>query len=118
MNPAQTLWDRPRIYFGMTAVALLLPLVGCTGNASYQVRPFYSPDLHKMVCCEASVESSRDISTVSVEAIKAGDDYTIRFDESGVSASSPISANTAAVSAVAGAVAATANAAAKLAIKP
>lgn len=92
-------------------------LSGCAGQATYQVRPFYSPDLHKMVCCEASVSSSRDIATVTVDAVKTGGDYQIHFSETGVSASAPINANTAAVSAVAGAVTATANAAAKLSIK-
>ena len=92
-------------------------LSGCAGQATYQVRPFYSPDLHKMVCCEASVSSSRDIATVTVDAVKTGDDYKIHFSETGVSASAPINANTAAVSAVAGAVTATANAAAKISIK-
>lgn len=96
---------------------MAVALSGCAGQATYQVRPFYSPDLHKMVCCEASVSSSRDIATVTVDAVKTGDDYQIHFSETGVSASAPINANTAAVSAVAGAVTATANAAAKLSIK-
>lgn len=96
---------------------MAVALSGCAGQATYQVRPFYSPDLHKMVCCEASVRSSRDIATVTVDAVKTGDDYQIHFSETGVSASAPINANTAAVSAVAGAVTATANAAAKLSIK-
>jgi hypothetical protein len=100
------------------AVALLIPLAGCAGQASYQVRPFYSPDLHQMVCCEAVVQSSRDIQSVTVDAVKTGSDYQIHFTESGVSSSAPISANTAAVSAVAGAVTATANAAAKFSLKP
>lgn len=101
------------------AIALLCcALAGCAGQAEYQVRPFYSPDLHKMVCCEASVSSSRDIATVTVDAVKTGDDYQIHFSESGVSASAPINANTAAVSAVAGAVTATANAAAQFSLKP
>lgn len=98
-------------------VCVAVALSGCAGQATYQVRPFYSPDLRKMICCEASVSSSRDIATVTVDAVKTGDDYQIHFSETGVSASAPINANTAAVSAVAGAVTATANAAAKLSIK-
>ncbi|VWC89633.1 hypothetical protein BLA17378_04477 [Burkholderia aenigmatica] len=101
-------------------IALLacVMLAGCAGHASYDVRPFYSAELGRMVCCAATVESSRDIQSVTVDAIKTGDDYTIHFSESGVNASAPISANTAAVSAVAGAVTATANAAAKFSLKP
>lgn len=99
------------------ACAAGMALAGCAGQATYSVRPFYSEDLRAMVCCEASVSSSRDIATVTVDAVKTGDDYQIHFSETGVSASAPINANTAAVSAVAGAVTATANAAAKLSIK-
>ncbi|NPT59129.1 hypothetical protein [Paraburkholderia elongata] len=101
------------------ALALLVcSLAGCAGQAAYSVKPFYSPDLKKMVCCEAVVSSSRDIATVTVDAVKTGDDYQIHFSESGVSSSAPISANTAAVSAVAGAVTSAANAAVKFSIKP
>jgi hypothetical protein len=101
------------------ALLCLAPLAlgACVGQAQYQVRPFYSPDLHKMVCCEAIVSSSRDIAAVSVDAVKTGDDYRIHFEESGVSASAPINANTAAVSAVAGAVSNVAVTAAKFSIK-
>lgn len=95
-----------------------LALAGCAGTASYSVRPFYEPNTKQMVCCEAVVESSRDIQSVTVDAVKTGADYQIHFTESGVSSSAPIAANTAAVSAVAGAVTATANAAAKFSLKP
>jgi hypothetical protein len=102
-----------------SALAVLcLGLSACAGAASYSVKPFYSPELGKMVCCEAAVSSSRDIASVTVDAVKTGDDYQIHFSESGVSATAPIQANTAAVSAIAGAVTATANAAAKFSLKP
>ena len=89
-------------------------LSGCAGQATYQVRPFYSPDLHKMVCCEASVSSSRDIASVTVDAVKTGDDYQIHFSETGVSASAPINAQSQTVGAVAGAISNTAISAAKI----
>jgi len=100
------------------AALLCCALAGCAGQSSYTVRPFYNEDLKQMVCCEAIVNSSRDIASVSVDAVKTGSDYQIHFTETGVSATQPIQANTAAVAAVAGAVTATANAAAKLTLKP
>ena len=96
------------------ALLLCLCLGGCAGQAAYSVRPFYSPDLHKMVCCEASVSSSRDIAAVTVDAIKTGDDYRIHFEESGVNASAPIAAQSQTVGAVAGAISNTAISAAKI----
>jgi hypothetical protein len=102
----------------MIRVALALAVValpGCAGHAEYSVKPFYSPDLHKMVCCEASVSSSRDIASVTVDAVKTGDDYRIHFAESGVSAAAPITAQSRSVSAVAGAVSNAAAAVIKLA---
>ena len=96
------------------ALLLCLCLGGCAGQAAYSVRPFYSPDLHKMVCCEASVSSSRDIASVAVDAVKTGDDYQIHFSETGVSATSPITAQSQAVGAVAGAISNTAISAAKI----
>ena len=102
----------------VVALLCLAGLSGCAGQSEYDVRPFYSPDLHKMVCCAASVSSSRDIATVTVDAVKTGDDYQIHFSESGVSSSAPINANTAAVSSVAGAVTAVATTAAKFSLKP
>ena len=89
-------------------------LSGCAGQATYQVRPFYSPELHKMVCCEAAVSSSRDIASVTVDAVKTGDDYQIHFSESGVSATSPITAQSQTVGAVACAISNTAISAAKI----
>ncbi|WP_434715528.1 hypothetical protein [Paraburkholderia sp. A3RO-2L] len=98
--------------------ALALSLAACAGQSTYDVRPFYSDQLGKMVCCEATVTSRRDVQSVTVDAVKTGDDYRIHFSETGVSSSAPISANTAAVSAVAGAVTAAANAAAQFSLKP
>lgn len=97
-----------------TLACAAVALSGCAGQAAYSVRPFYSPDLHKMICCEASVSSSRDIASVTVDAIKTGDDYQIHFSESGVSATAPITAQSQTVGAVAGAISNTAISAAKI----
>jgi hypothetical protein len=99
----------------MKAVVLALLLTGCAGQASYQVRPFYSPDLKQMVCCEAIVTSSRNIQSVQVDAVKTGTDYQIHFTETGVNASAPIAAQSQSISAVAGAVSNTTAAVVKLA---
>jgi len=86
------------------APLICIYLCGCAGQAAYSVKPFYSPELGKMVCCEASVNSSRDIASVTVDAVKTGDDYQIHFSETGVSATAPIQAQGVTTSAVAGAV--------------
>lgn len=101
----------------MIRAALLLPLVlsACAGTATYTVKPFYEPNTKQMVCCEADVESSRDVGSVTVDAVKQGADYQIHFTETGVSATAPIAAQSQSVSAVAGAVSSAAAAAIKLA---
>ena len=96
------------------ACAAGMALAGCAGQATYSVRPFYSEDLRAMVCCEASVSSSRDIATVTVDAVKTGNDYQIHFSETGVSATAPITAQSQTVGAVAGAISNTAISAAKI----
>ncbi|RIJ85025.1 hypothetical protein RSP822_18345 [Ralstonia solanacearum] len=101
------------------AIALLLPLAGCAGQAAYSVRPFYEEHLQRMVCCEAMASNSKDIASLSFDlATQPEGIVTVHFSESGVGATAPIQANTAAVSAVAGAVTATANAASKFSLKP
>jgi hypothetical protein len=98
--------------------ALALSLAACAGQSTYDVRPFYSDQLGKMVCCEATVVSRRDVQSVTVDAVKTADDYQIHFTETGVSATAPITANATIVSAVAGAVTSAANAAAQFSLKP
>ncbi|WP_432734693.1 hypothetical protein [Ralstonia solanacearum] len=63
--------------------------------------------------------NSKDIASLSFDLATQPDGIvTVHFSESGVGATAPIQANTAAVSAVAGAVTATANAASKFSLKP
>jgi len=91
----------------MSRLALALTvaaLCGCAGHAEYSVKPFYEPAVGKMVCCAATVSSSRDIASVTVDAEKTGDDYRIHFSETGVSATAPITAESQSTAAVAGAV--------------
>lgn len=82
------------------ALAMLVSLAGCS---TYSVRPFYDPAAGREVCCSALVTSTRNVASASVDVIKQGENYTIHFSESGVSASVPITAGGTAVGAVAGA---------------
>lgn len=99
-------------------LALLLCLTGCAGQAAYSVKPFYSPDLKKMVCCEATVLSRRDVQSVTVDAVKTGDDYQIHFTETGINATAPIAAAGVTASAISSAVSNVAITAAKFSLKP
>jgi hypothetical protein len=99
-----------RLSLALTLVALS----GCAGHAEYSVKPFYEPAVGRMVCCDATVSSSRDVAAVTVDAIKTGDDYRIHFTETGVSATAPIAAESQSTTAVAGAVSNAAVAAIKL----
>ncbi|PVX61213.1 hypothetical protein [Paraburkholderia unamae] len=97
------------------AALLALCLSGCAGQASYDIRPFYDEASKQVLCCAATIENSKDISTVTVHVQKTADGYTLDFAENGVGATAPIQANTAAVAAVAGAVSNTAAAVIKVA---
>jgi hypothetical protein len=97
--------------------AAVLALSGCAGVATYNVRPFYETTLQKVICCEAVITNGKDISSVSVDVAKTGDDYTIHFQESGVGATAPVTAQGAVVSNVATAVSNAAAAAIKLSPK-
>ncbi|MCL6469888.1 MAG: hypothetical protein I4O48_16455 [Ralstonia sp.] len=100
----------------IAALALLLPLTGCAGQAAYSVRPFYEEHLQRMVCCEAMASNSKDIASLSFDLVTQSDGVvTVHFSEAGVGATAPINANTAVVSAVAGAVSNVSAAAIKLA---
>ncbi|CAE6837845.1 hypothetical protein [Paraburkholderia nemoris] len=96
----------------------LLALAGCAGEATYDVRPFYDAASKQVICCAASISNGKDISSVTVHVQKTADGYQLDFAETGVGATAPIAANTAAVSAVAGAVTSAAGAAAKFSLKP
>lgn len=100
------------------AFALLLCLTGCAGEATYDVRPFYDGASKQVLCCAATISNGKDISSVTVHVQKTADGYQLDFAETGVGATAPIAANTAAVSAVAGAVSNVAVTASKFSLKP
>lgn len=96
-----------------------LALAGCAGTAHYTVEPFYEPTAQKLVCCRAEAFSGKDVSAVSFDlSMQPGGSITVHFTETGVGATAPIQANTAAVAAVAGAVSNVAVTAAKFSLKP
>ncbi|WP_321913606.1 hypothetical protein [Paraburkholderia sp. J11-2] len=97
------------------AALLALCLSGCAGQAAYDIRPFYDEASKQVLCCAATIENSKDISSVTVHVQKTADGYTLDFAEQGVGATAPIQANTAAVGAIAGAVSNTAAAVLKVA---
>jgi hypothetical protein len=96
----------------------LLALAGCAGEATYDVRPFYDAASKQVICCAATIANGKDISSVTVHVQKTADGYLLDFAETGVGATAPIAANTAAVTAVAGAVSNVAVTAAKFSLKP
>jgi hypothetical protein len=99
------------------AVALLCcALAGCAGTATYSVEPFYQPDLKQMVCCRASAQNGKDISSLTFDlSMTPGNTITVHFSELGVGATAPITAQSQATTAIAGAVSSAAAAAIKLA---
>lgn len=98
------------------AVALVLVgiLSGCAGIATYSVKPFYDDASKQVICCEALITNGKDIATINVDITRTNDTYTIHFQESGVGATAPVTAQGAVVSNVATAVSNTAITAAKL----
>lgn len=100
------------------SLVLLCLLGGCAGQATYDVRPFYDAASKQVLCCAASIANGKDISSVTVHVQKTADGYQLDFAETGVGATAPIAANTAAVTAVAGAVSNVAVTAAKFSLKP
>ncbi len=95
------------------ALALASLLSGCAGIATYSVRPFYDTTSQKVICCEAIITNGKDIATVNVDITRTNDTYTIHFQESGVGATAPVTAQGAVVSNVATAISNTAVSAAK-----
>ena len=96
-------------------VLCCLLLSACAGTASYSVHPFYEPNLKKMVCCAAEASNSKDIATLSFDLSTATDGVvTVHFNETGVGATAPITAQGAVTSAVAAAISNTAISAAKI----
>jgi len=96
----------------------LAVLSGCAGTATYSVKPFYEPNLKKMVCCEAIAFNGKDISALSFDLTASVDGVvTVHFQETGVGATAPVTAQGAVVSNVATAVSNAAAAAIKLSPK-
>lgn len=96
----------------------VLTLSGCAGQAAYSVRPVYEPALQKMVCCEAIALNSKDIDALTFDlSIDPGGTVTVHFNETGVGATAPVTAQGAVVSNVAAAVSNAAAAAIKLSPK-
>lgn len=97
---------------------VVIALSGCAGQAAYSVRPFYEPNLQKMVCCEAVALNSKDIASLSFDlAVEPSGTVTVHFNETGVGATAPVTAQGAVVSDVAAAVSNAAAAAIKLSPK-
>jgi hypothetical protein len=88
----------------MKAALLALCLTGCAGTATYSVKPFYEPNLQKMVCCEAIAFNGKDISTLSFDLTTSVEGVvTVHFSETGVGATAPVTAQGAVISNVANA---------------
>ena len=80
----------------------VVALSGCAGQAAYSVRPFYEPNLQKMVCCEAIALNSKDIATLQFDlAVDPAGTVTAHFNETGVGATAPTAAQGAVISNVA-----------------
>lgn len=102
----------------MSLCIAMLTLSGCAGQAAYSVRPFYEPNLQKMVCCEAVALNSKDIGALTFDLSATPDgQVTVHFNETGVGATAPVAAQGAVVSDVAAAVSNAAAAAIKLSPK-
>ncbi|WP_406867199.1 hypothetical protein [Paraburkholderia fungorum] len=99
----------------MKAALLALCLTGCAGQAAYSVKPFYEPNLRRMVCCEAVALNSKDIAALSFDLTTSVDGVvTVHFNETGVGATAPTAAQGAVISNVATAVSNAAAAAIKI----
>ena len=94
------------------ASAVCLTLSACVGTARYEVRPFYDPT-GRLICCEASVSSSKDVGSVTVRVTNTAEGFTLDFAETGVSASAPITAGGGIASSISAAVTSAAAAAIK-----
>lgn len=80
----------------------IVALSGCAGQAAYSVRPFYEPNLKKMVCCEAVAVNSKDISALTFDLTTSADGpVVVHFAETGVGATAPTAAQGAIISNVA-----------------
>ncbi|WP_087688024.1 hypothetical protein [Pandoraea sp. PE-S2R-1] len=88
-------------------------LAACAGTARYEARPFYD-SAGRLICCQASVWSSKDVGAVTVRVTNTTEGFTLDFAETGVSASAPITAGGGIASSISSAVTSAAAAAIKL----
>ncbi|VVE55222.1 hypothetical protein PCO31111_05024 [Pandoraea communis] len=95
------------------ACAVCTSLAACAGTARYEVQPFYDAT-GRLICCAASVSSSKDVGTVTVRVSNTPDGFSLDFGETGVSASAPIAAGGGIASSISTAVTSAAVAAIKL----
>ncbi|VVE49195.1 hypothetical protein [Pandoraea terrigena] len=95
------------------ACAAGLALAACAGTARYEVRPFYD-STGRLICCAASVSSSKDVGAVTVRVSNTPTGFALDFGETGVSASAPIAAGGGIASSISTAVTSAAVAAIKL----
>lgn len=95
------------------ASAVCLALSACVGTARYEVRPFYD-STGRLICCAASVSSSKDVGAVTVRVSNTPTGFALDFGETGVSASAPIAAGGGIASSISTAVTSAAVAAIKL----
>lgn len=95
------------------ACACGLALSACVGTARYDVRPFYD-STGRLICCQASVSSSKDVGAVTVRVSNTPEGFSLDFGETGVSASAPITAGGGIASSISAAVTSAAAAAVKL----
>ncbi|KDR41580.1 hypothetical protein [Caballeronia glathei] len=80
------------------------------------MKPFYEPNTKQIICCEASAQNGKDISSLTFDLSMAPDStVTVHFAENGVGATAPLNAQGAVISNVAGAASNAAAAAIKLA---
>lgn len=102
----------------MIRALLCLPVIalaGCAGTAVYSVQPFFEPNTGKIVCCQASAQNGKDISSLTFDlSMLPNNTVTVHFQESGVGATAPLTAQGAVISNVATAAGNTAAAIVKL----
>lgn len=98
------------------ALAVACALSACAGTAVYSVQPFYEPDTGKIVCCQASATNGKDIQSLTFDlSMQPNNTVTVHFQETGVGATAPLTAQGAVISNVATAAGNTAAAIVKLA---
>jgi hypothetical protein len=108
----------PSLLVRLALVALAGSIAGCVnlyaGIARYDIKPFYDAQSNRILCCEATVTSGKNVGQITAHVTKVGDNYTFDIVESDVNASTSIAASGQVASSVAAAVTGAAVTAAKL----